>query len=259
MMRSSFSAVYDRKTIHEKRQGNRKMYRIETHAHTSEASKCGKATGAEMARFYKSEGYDGMFVTDHFFNGNTAISRELPYAERVGLFYRGYENAKAEGDRIGLDVFPGFEFNCGATEFLVYNTTKEWMISYPDLPETDLSTLYRRVHEAGGFVVHAHPFRQRSYIKMIRLLPDCADAVETLNSAHPADSPFDARARWYAESYGLPETAGSDNHVLTPVRLSGMEFDTPVLGGGDYAQKILAREGRQFVYNYNGASASDAG
>lgn len=50
-----------------------KMYKYETHCHTSEASGCGMSTGAEMAQKYKDEGYDGIFITDHFFNGNSAF------------------------------------------------------------------------------------------------------------------------------------------------------------------------------------------
>ena len=49
------------------------FYKYETHLHTSEVSKCAHNTGAEMARAYKKAGYTGIFVTDHFFNGNCAI------------------------------------------------------------------------------------------------------------------------------------------------------------------------------------------
>ena len=46
------------------------MYKYEMHCHTAEGSKCGRATGAEMADFYKSMGYSGLVISDHFFNGN---------------------------------------------------------------------------------------------------------------------------------------------------------------------------------------------
>ena len=72
----------------------------ETHMHTCQASACGKATGAEQARAYRDAGYTGIIITDHFFGGNTAIDRTLPWEERVDLFWRGYEDAKKEGDRI---------------------------------------------------------------------------------------------------------------------------------------------------------------
>lgn len=77
----------------------------ETHLHTSEASACSIITGAEQARTYKEAGYSGIIVTDHFFNGNTAIPKGLPWEKRVEMFGKGYENAKKEGDKIGLSVF----------------------------------------------------------------------------------------------------------------------------------------------------------
>ena len=61
-----------------------------------------------------------MVVTDHFFNGNTAIDRSLPWEEKVELYCRGYENAKEEGDKIGLDVFFGVEWAFHGDEFLLY-------------------------------------------------------------------------------------------------------------------------------------------
>jgi hypothetical protein len=51
-----------------------KTFKYETHLHTSEASACGSSHGAEYISVYKKLGYDGIFVTDHFFGGNTAVS-----------------------------------------------------------------------------------------------------------------------------------------------------------------------------------------
>lgn len=42
------------------------MYIYETHMHTSEASDCAECTAVQMADKYKSEGYTGIIITDHF-------------------------------------------------------------------------------------------------------------------------------------------------------------------------------------------------
>ena len=81
------------------------MFRYETHLHTAEGSGCASASGAEQARRYKALGYDGIIVTDHFFNGNCAVTNFDSWEDRVNKFCKGYENAKEEGDRIGLKVF----------------------------------------------------------------------------------------------------------------------------------------------------------
>ena len=78
------------------------QYKYETHLHTVQGSACGWLTGAEMARIFKNGGYTGIVITDHFFGGNTAIDRSLPWEQWVEQFCKGYESAKAEGDRIGL-------------------------------------------------------------------------------------------------------------------------------------------------------------
>lgn len=187
------------------------LYLYETHLHTTEASACALISGAEHVRYYKEAGYSGIIVTDHFFNGNSSISRNLPWEERVDLFCKGYENAKAEGDRIGLSVFFGWEANFHCTEFLVYGLDKTWLKDHPDILFWTIEEQYKRVHEEGGYIVHAHPFRVRPYIKEVRLFPDAVDAVEAYNVGNRNDE-FDKKALNYAKQNKLPITAGTDAH-----------------------------------------------
>ena len=112
-------------------------YRYETHMHTCEGSACASASGAEMARIHKENGYTGIFVTDHFFNGNTAVPRDLPWRERIGRFCLGYEHAREEGEKIGLDVFFGFEYGVNAADFLVYNLDRQWLLEHEDIDRED--------------------------------------------------------------------------------------------------------------------------
>ena len=80
-------------------------YLYDTHVHTSEGSACGQNTGAEMARAYQKAGYTGIVVTDHFFYGNTAADRSLPWKEWVEQFCKGYEHAKKEGNKSDCRYF----------------------------------------------------------------------------------------------------------------------------------------------------------
>ena len=48
-------------------------YIYETHLHSCVASACGRSEPEEYIPYYKKLGYSGIFVTDHFFNGNTCI------------------------------------------------------------------------------------------------------------------------------------------------------------------------------------------
>ncbi len=215
-------------------------YKYETHMHTKEGSACGKSTAVEMIRAYKELGYTGVFVTDHFFNGNCAVSGELPWAEKVERFCRGYENARAEGERIGLDVFFGFEYGIRQIDFLVYNLDKEWLLAHPDIDKWDPKRAFAAMHEGGGFIIHAHPFRERDYIDHIRLYPRDVDGVEIFNGAQREEPWMNERAKIYAMMYDLPGTAGSDSHSVNAIFASGVETQEPIRTAADYLRILKA-------------------
>ena len=217
-------------------------YRYETHMHTSQGSACGRSTGAEMARAYKEAGYTGVFVTDHFFNGNCAVDRSLPWEEKVELFCKGYEDAKEEGDKIGLDVFFGFEYCFDAADFLVYNLDKEWLKAHPDIDKWEPRKAFRTMREDGGIIIHAHPFRERDYINHIHLFPRDVDGVEIVNGGHFPDEIMNERARLYAGMYELPVTSGSDAHFAGHVPGCGVASDVRMEKITEYLE--LMKEGR---------------
>jgi predicted metal-dependent phosphoesterase TrpH len=192
------------------------IYKYETHLHTFEASKCAASKATDMVDYYKNSGYAGFVVTDHFFNGNTSISHNLPWEERVSLYCEGYKNAKRYGDAVDFDVFFGIEYNFKGTEFLFYGLSENWLLKNWDITEIPLKTALIRVRESGGFIIHAHPFRQAPYISMIRLIPELTDAVEGYNGGNLyRDSIQNNRAIAYASMFNLPVTSGTDIHSIS--------------------------------------------
>lgn len=219
-----------------------KVFKYETHLHTSEASACASASGAEQARRYKKLGYDGIIVTDHFFNGNTAVQNFSSWEERVERFCKGYENAKAEGEKIGLKVFFGFEYSYFGADLLTYGVDKDWLLENDNVCDISFYQFCERVHNAGGFIVHAHPFREADwYINEIKLLPRWVDAVEVHNSGNSMQA-FNDRALWYAKQFGLPQTAGSDNHHLWAQNLSGVMTSQPLDSIEDYIEAVKSKK-----------------
>ncbi len=217
-------------------------YRYETHMHTRQGSACGVSSGAEQARFYKDLGYTGIFVTDHFTGGNTAVPRDLPWRERVDRFCSGYEDALAEGQKLGLDVFFAWEQNFDGDEYLIYGPDKAWLMAHPDIEHWTRRKQLEEVHRAGGAVIQAHPFRNRDYIKYILLGKRYCDGIEVANTFNHRYC--DACARRYAEIYGFLTTAGSDNHnrqKMDPALVMGVETDARLNGPLDYARLILSR------------------
>ena len=215
-------------------------YLYETHMHTCLASACGRSTGKEHARFYKEAGYTGIIMTDHFFGGNTAINRELPWKERIDLFWRGYEDAKEEGDRIGLDVFFGLEQNYAGDEYLLYGLTKEYMEEHPEMEHWTRRQQLEEVHRAGGCVIQAHPFRIRGYMERIRVGTSFCDGIEAANCGNePLD---DARAYRMGRAMNLVMTAGSDNHC-SPIPVPfGVELEKRLTSIEDYVRIILEKD-----------------
>ena len=216
------------------------LYKYETHSHTCEASKCGVIDGASLAKFYKSQGYTGVFITDHFYKGNTAVPRELPWNEWVTGFIKGYQNAKAEGDKIGLDVFFAWEYSNGmGNDFLIYGLDEQWLYDHPEQIELKPCDYLKMVREEGAMIIHAHPFREGFFADRIKLLPTVVDGVEVINADMSPD--VNRRADWYAREIGLRMTAGGDNHWGKRQHLAGVYLPERIERVSDYIR--LVKEG----------------
>jgi histidinol phosphatase-like PHP family hydrolase len=226
----------------------KKKFIYETHTHTKEGSACTFCKGVETARAHKEAGYTGIIITNHFFYGNTAVDRTLTWEDWVAEFCSGYYNAKQEGDRIGLQVFLGWESGYQGTEFLVYGLDEKWLFAHPEIKDATVEEQYHLVKESGGLVVHAHPFREEAYIPQIKLYPEYIDAVEAINAAHSCPlskshrhPEYNTRAIVYARQHNLPMTAGSDTHSTTLLG-SGMAFERKLADVKDFIKAVINRE-----------------
>ena len=213
------------------------QYRWETHAHTAEGSACGKSPAAEMVRGAAHAGYDGIIITDHFYHGNTRPDRSLPWEEWVRQFCTGYHHAAETGADLGIRVLFGWEYSWNGNDFLTYGLSPAWLAAHPETVTVSAPKYLQLVRDAGAFLVHAHPFRQAHYIEAIRLVPGAVDAVEVFNGGN-SDPAENARAAWYAESYGLPQTSGSDTHICTDFT-GGILTEREIRTAADYADAVL--------------------
>lgn len=225
-------------------------YSYETHLHTKEGSACGKLSGAEQAELYKGFGYAGIVVTDHFFNGNCAVPRELPWRERIERFCAGYRGAKKRGDEIGLQVFFGLETNFSGQEFLLYGLSEEWLKEQEDMLSWSPAEQFKRVKAAGGFVVQAHPYREAFYIPEVKLYPDCCEAFEISNALNAARGEnFNEKAAAYAKEHGIPGTGGSDAHGRVQLR-GGVVFEKKWESMEDYANAVRSGSGYRIITEF---------
>ncbi|MDD4690035.1 MAG: histidinol phosphatase [Eubacteriales bacterium] len=216
------------------------MFLYELHTHTKQSSKCALIGAKEQVEYYHSIGYDGVCITDHFLTGNTPHPRYLSYNERIRRFMQSYYIAKETGDKLGIKVFFGWEYGHGGMDLLTYGLDEKWLLDNPHIMDITTSEYCNLVRESGGFIVHAHPFREASYIDHIRLFPRHVDAVEVLNASR-TDFENDM-AKFYADSYDLPYIYASDNHKGERPRLGAMTSDKEMKTIEDIINGIRNRE-----------------
>lgn len=222
------------------------MYLYETHLHTSPVSKCAGATVRENIEYYKSIGYAGIFITNHFIDGNIDVDRSLPYADRIRFYFSDYHEGVRIGQELDFPVFCGVEMSFEGTDFLVYGLEEDWFLAHPEIEHMKKTEQLPMMMEAGALVIHAHPFREAGYIDHIRLFPRCVHGVEVIN-ANRTDFVNEMGAQ-YAANYGLLSFAGSDNHSASRQKhLAGMQSDTPIRDVDDFIARVKAGEMSVFV------------
>ncbi len=226
------------------------MFLYETHLHTSPVSACAAASVRDTLAFYKRIGYAGVFITNHFIDGNIRIDHALPYEERIRFFFSDYEEGVRIGQEIGLPVFCGLEMSYKGTDFLVYGLDKEWFLAHPEIEGMEKSAELQFLADNGALIIHAHPFREASYIDHIRLFPRHVEGVELFNACR---TDFENRmAEQYAENYGLLPFAGSDNHSGERQRvLGGMQTETPLIDERDFIERVRNRQATPFRREIN--------
>lgn len=233
------------------------MYLYEMHQHTAACSACSAADPEQVVRALAADGFSGMVLTEHFYHGNTAVRRDRPWERFVRAYEDSFLRMKAIGDRLGLDVLFGIEEGVGSgKEVLLYGIRPQLLYDHPELADevTEdeyLPLLSSVVHEAGGLVFQAHPFRVRDYIPRPweTLPPQLLDGAETYNACNSTVE--NARAVQFAGQHGLRQSAGSDAHtahfagrfgIAVPHRLRDEAALAETLRAGDYTLHLGGKQ-----------------
>ncbi len=226
------------------------LYKYELHLHTSGCSKCGLSTVEEMVTAAKDKGFTGIVVTDHFYRGNTCIDRDLPWEDFVSAYEQNWLKGKKLGESIGIDVIFGIEevYNRDMKEVLIYGITPDELKAETDFRHYSLEQIFKFVDSHGGFVSHAHPFRDRSYIKNADQEPNpkALHGVEVFNVSDPDER--NDMAVIYAKKYNLKPLSGGDVHksdsrlgtsgIAVEERIKDTKQLARVLRSGDYKPVI---------------------
>ena len=223
-------------------------YKYETHMHTAPVSRCAVASVRENLEFYKSQGYDGVFITNHFLDGNINCDKSAPYEERIAFYFSDYEAALEIGKEIGIKVFFGAELSYHGTDFLIFGLDKSWYLAHPEIMDMKKSEELAFIANEGALIIQAHPFRESPHIDHIRLFPRLVHGVEVNNAKRSMLE--NGMAKCYADHYNLIHFAGTDNHSASGSRrLCGMSFHEPITGEADFAEKIKSGLGEIFIHD----------
>ncbi len=207
---------------------------IDLHVHTRRYSACSSIDPSDLIPRALEVGLDGLVLTEH------------------GILWRQEKIAplQEEAAKHGLLILAGQEISCfhggRRKDFLVFGI--DTSLGSAGTPEE----LIDLVHDQGGLVVAAHPFKPSRLgvgyhgagdeIRSLNL-----DAVELYHPDH--DEQAREKVRSAAEELGIPMTGGGDAHELYHLGSNSTRFLNRVSTVDDLVNEI--REGR--VEPLNGA------
>ena len=183
--------------------------KCEWHCHTAETSECAAALAKDTVEFYKSIGYSGLVITDHYsfltFGTDSAFKRQID----VDKYLKGYYCAlEAAGD--DFTVLLGMEIRYFATtnDYLVYGIDEDFLRKNGNMLFKGPRRFYKLVKESGAIIVQAHPFRP--YIH--RANPKYIDGCEIFNGKDK-DKDLNQKAQAWAKKEKFQiVTGGADYH-----------------------------------------------
>lgn len=239
------SEKYPDERLNEFTTDNTEGYLYETHCHTNITSACSRLSPEDIVELYIKNGYTGVFITDHFLNGNCVqkIREEKDYKRQIEMFFEGYRKVKEIANGT-IDVFCGFEASYKGTDVLVYGWDEETTKLYPEIMSMTMREFINFVNDNNGLTIQAHPFREANYIDHIRLFTETA-GVEVYNSSrnYLCNKLGFEYYKAYNSEYGKCKTGGSDIHTSNLYMLGGMAFNEKIKSVSDFIEKVRKNEG----------------
>lgn len=193
--------------------------KIELHAHTPHSSACGKVDPAVSMQMFKDAGYDAVVITDHYNTYNLDRFDGTPL-EKAKQWLRGYEQAKAAGEALGIRVLFGLEARIPGSEndYLIFGAEPNFVLENPELNELDLMSLHDLCHAYDALLIQAHPNRPMCFPASYL----CLDGVEVSNG-NPRQKNNNYKTLQQAQDH--PEMiciSGSDFHQIPDIDRGGI-------------------------------------
>lgn len=153
------------------------MMLVDLHAHTSGMSPCCEAPAEVIIEEAKRADVEALLLTNHYCKNYVTTTPE-DYAKR---YVEEYEYTKSLGDKAFIPVFFGIEVTMEKEEhahFVAIGVDEDFALMHPEMYDYTSAELLGAVHEVGGILIQAHPYRRGN-----RPMFDSLDGAEA--SCHP--------------------------------------------------------------------------
>lgn len=204
-------------------------YKYQMHCHTSPCSHCGKTSPAELVDALVAGGYKGVCLTNHFYNGNSGINRDLSWHDFVAAYEKDWLECKSFAKAYDLDILFGIEEGIGGgREILCYGLTPEMLYAHPELREGKLELYHKALSPEGVVIIQAHPFRARSYNTDIGVSPlEYIDGIEVFNDGNTPEANLEAES-FASEHPDIILTSGADAHLPSQYCIGGIVTESRI-------------------------------
>ena len=215
------------------------MYKYELHLHTMETSRCGHVRAVDQVRAYHKLGYQGICVTDHLHNTYIELMDcHGDWHECIRRYLYGYQLAKAEGERLGMDVIFAVElrFPENESDYLIYGIDEQWLYDHPYVCRMDHKTFFDRFKDQ-VLIIHAHPYRNCDEV-----FYDCVHGLEVVNGNPRHQNRNELALALAKANPHLYRTVGSDAHRVGVGGRAALLSDVGI--PDSYAVKDVITSGR---------------
>jgi len=187
-----------------------RLLKIEMHAHSKGGSGCASASPEDIASEFKSQGYDGLVLTNHICESEFNKYPGDTKTEKLDFYFSLYEDVRSACEKVGLKVFYGTEVRAkhdGFIEFMLYGFEKEFLYNAPLLFTLTQKELFELCEREGVLMYQTHPFRRGVCLGD----PKYMHGAEYFNG-HVNHINNNADARKFIDQNNLLKTCGTDYH-----------------------------------------------
>lgn len=220
------------------------MYKFDTHVHTCETSECGQVEARETVKLYKEAGYEGIVITDHYYEGFFQSLEELSWDDKIDRYLRGYKNAVAEGTALGMIVILGIElrFTENPNDYLIYGITEAFLKENTDFYKMGLKKFKKLIENEDILIFQAHPYRPG----MVPADPQDIHGVEVFNG-NPRHNSRNSNALLFAKENGLMMSSGSDFHQTEDLARGGIIFLNEITSSSQFVEALRKNEIKELL------------